>query len=314
MTVVLAHPPAVAQPDTQVAEQDAGDVTGPPGAEHLPVPGVMAQKPDLGEDHRQERGHRQLPPRVAHHHEGRPSGRQHPDGDRDLPGVVPRAPLQQPGLLDLPGQLRVLAAAARTRPGPAGPARSRPSLLRGWHRELLGGTSRRSDDAPPGSWTQKYRASGRVMHAPPARPGGYRCGRYPVRAAGGTGGRAARAAPGEPGCRAGAGGGLRPRRAGQVPVGSGGARRSGLLLRRTGAFCEEQARRRAGAREAGSGQRGVQRPPSWRPRVADGPSPCFRAFVGILRTRVATAGLCPLPASGRPALRPAVGWGPCSPG
>ena len=113
MTVVLAHPPAVAQPDTQVAEQDAGDVTGPPGAEHLPVPGVMAQKPDLGEDHRQERGHRQLPPRVAHHHEGRPSGRQHPDGDRDLPGVVPRAPLQQPGLLDLPGQLCILAAAPR---------------------------------------------------------------------------------------------------------------------------------------------------------------------------------------------------------
>ena len=97
------------------AEQDAKDVAGPPGTEYLPVPGVVAQEPDLGEDHCQERSHRQLPPRVACHHEDGPSGRQQPGGDRDLPGVVPRAPLQQPCLLDLPGQLCVLAAAPRCR-------------------------------------------------------------------------------------------------------------------------------------------------------------------------------------------------------
>ena len=76
--VVLADPPAAAQPDAEVAEQDAGDVAGPPGGENLPVPGVVAQEPDLGEDHRQEHGHRQLPPRVAHHGEDGPSGI--PDG------------------------------------------------------------------------------------------------------------------------------------------------------------------------------------------------------------------------------------------
>ena len=71
---------------------------GRPGAENLPVPGVMAQEPGLGEHHRQEHGHRQLPPRVAHHGKGGPSGRQQPDGDRDLPGAVPRgaAPAAQP--------------------------------------------------------------------------------------------------------------------------------------------------------------------------------------------------------------------------
>jgi hypothetical protein len=74
MAVVLVHPPAVAQPDAQVAEQDAGGVAGPPGAENLPVSGVMAQEPDLGEHHCQEHGHRQLPPRVAHHGKGGPSG------------------------------------------------------------------------------------------------------------------------------------------------------------------------------------------------------------------------------------------------
>ena len=56
MAVVLVGPPGVAQPDAEVAKQDAGYIAGPPGAEDLPVPGVMAQEPDLGEYHRQERG------------------------------------------------------------------------------------------------------------------------------------------------------------------------------------------------------------------------------------------------------------------
>jgi hypothetical protein len=60
--VVLADPPAVAQADTEVAEQDAKDVVGPPGAEDLPVPGVVAKEADLSEHDGQERGHRQLPP------------------------------------------------------------------------------------------------------------------------------------------------------------------------------------------------------------------------------------------------------------
>jgi hypothetical protein len=62
VAVVLAGPPAVAQSDAQIAEQDARDAAGPPGAEDLPVPGIVSQEPDLGEDHRQERGYRELPP------------------------------------------------------------------------------------------------------------------------------------------------------------------------------------------------------------------------------------------------------------
>ena len=62
MAVVLADPPAVAQPDGEIANQDAEDVAGPPGAGDLPVAGVVAQKPGLGEHDCQERGHSQLPP------------------------------------------------------------------------------------------------------------------------------------------------------------------------------------------------------------------------------------------------------------
>jgi hypothetical protein len=64
MAVVLVHPPAAAQPDAKVAEQDAGEVAGPPGAGYLLVPGVVAQEPDLGEDHSQERGGRSISPRI----------------------------------------------------------------------------------------------------------------------------------------------------------------------------------------------------------------------------------------------------------
>ncbi len=109
--VVLAHPPAIAEPDAQVAVQDAENVVGPPGAEDLAVPGIMAEEAHLGEHHGQEGRHGQLPPRISHQYEGRPPGGQQSDGRRDLGDVVGRAPLQQSRLLDLPGQLGVLAAA-----------------------------------------------------------------------------------------------------------------------------------------------------------------------------------------------------------
>jgi hypothetical protein len=115
VTVVLIDPPVVAQPDAEVTEQDAKDVAGPPGGEDLPVPGVVAQEAHLGEHHCQEHRHRQLPPRVAHHDEGGPSGGQQHDGGRDLPDVIPATPLQQPGLPYQPGQLSVFAAALRCR-------------------------------------------------------------------------------------------------------------------------------------------------------------------------------------------------------
>ena len=96
VAVVLADPPAVAQPNAQVAEQDADDVVGLTGAEDLAVPGVVTQEPDLREHDGQERGHGQLPPRVTDHGEGCPPGGQQHDGGTDLPpcstaGAAPAA-------------------------------------------------------------------------------------------------------------------------------------------------------------------------------------------------------------------------------
>jgi len=108
---VLAGPPADAESDAQIAAQDADDVVGPPGAEDLLVPGVMADEADLGEDHRQEHGGAQLPPRVRENGEHGPSGRQRQPGQRDLPGVVTWPPVQQSRLPHPRQQHRVLTAA-----------------------------------------------------------------------------------------------------------------------------------------------------------------------------------------------------------
>ena len=100
----------MAQPDTEVAVQDAEDSAGAPGAEYLPVPGVVTQEADLGEHHGEKHGHCELPPRVACQDENRPSGSQC-DGDyRDLPKEVPGAGLKEACLLDLPRKRGVVAA------------------------------------------------------------------------------------------------------------------------------------------------------------------------------------------------------------
>jgi hypothetical protein len=101
MPVVLGHPPAVAQPDAEVAVQDADDVIGLPGPEDLPVPGIVTQEADLGEHDGQVSGHGQLPPRVADQDEGGPPAGQQRGRDADLPRVIARAAVQQAGLPDL---------------------------------------------------------------------------------------------------------------------------------------------------------------------------------------------------------------------
>jgi hypothetical protein len=47
-------------------------VVGAFRAEDLPVSGVVADEPDPGEHHRQDRGDSELPPRIAQQNEGRP--------------------------------------------------------------------------------------------------------------------------------------------------------------------------------------------------------------------------------------------------
>ena len=158
MAVVLADPPAITQPDAEIANQDAEDVAGSPGARNLPVPGVVAQKPGLGKHHRQERGHRKLPPRVSHQDEDSPSGGQQRGRDRDLPDVAPGPPFQQPRLLDLMGQLRVVAPPLRC--GRCSRRRERPDRPPGRSSRLFVGSHRgsswdahrgRAGDVPPGS-------------------------------------------------------------------------------------------------------------------------------------------------------------------
>src|SRR5512146_2512021 len=51
MPVVLAGPPAVADPGAEVSARHAEDGVGPPGAEDLTVPGIVAEEAELGENH-----------------------------------------------------------------------------------------------------------------------------------------------------------------------------------------------------------------------------------------------------------------------
>ena len=73
------------------------DVVRAPGAEDLPVPGVVADEPGLGEDDREEGRDRQLPPRVADQHEGDPAADHQRHVDRHLERVVPGAPFEKAG-------------------------------------------------------------------------------------------------------------------------------------------------------------------------------------------------------------------------
>ena len=58
MTIVLADPPAVAEPDTEIAEQETKDIAEPPGPGDLLVTSVVTEKADLREHDREERRHR----------------------------------------------------------------------------------------------------------------------------------------------------------------------------------------------------------------------------------------------------------------
>ena len=58
MAIVLADPPAVAEPDTEIADQEAKDIADPPGPGDLLVTSVMAEKAHLREHDREEHRHR----------------------------------------------------------------------------------------------------------------------------------------------------------------------------------------------------------------------------------------------------------------
>src|SRR4029453_19345485 len=146
--VVLVDPPAVAQPDQQVGVDDADAVVGPPRAEDLPVPGVMAGEAELGEDDPEEPGGEQLPPRLAEEEEDRPPGGEQEPVQPDLRGVVPRPAVEQARLPDPPGQLRVVAAPT----GGRAPRRARWARV-AWGRPrpgACGGERGHGCSCPPG--------------------------------------------------------------------------------------------------------------------------------------------------------------------
>jgi hypothetical protein len=62
MPAVLAGPPAVAESGAEVGARDTEEVVGPPRTEDLAVPGIMAEKADLGKGNREEDRDTHLPP------------------------------------------------------------------------------------------------------------------------------------------------------------------------------------------------------------------------------------------------------------
>jgi hypothetical protein len=117
MAVVLVDPPAVAQADDEVRQHEPGRVVGPLRAEDLPMARVMPDESHLGEQHREDRSHQELPPRFADREEG--AGRRDGHGGRHChpDRVVTAPPPEQTGLLDLPGEPRVVAARTLRRGG-----------------------------------------------------------------------------------------------------------------------------------------------------------------------------------------------------
>ena len=87
--VVLSGPPPVAEPDQQVAMDPAEQVAGALGTGDLPVAGVVADEPRLGEHHGQEDCHQQLPPGGPQQEEHGPPGSEQDEVYADLDAVVP---------------------------------------------------------------------------------------------------------------------------------------------------------------------------------------------------------------------------------
>src|SRR4051794_1399908 len=99
--VVLVHPPPEAQPDKEVAGEDAQQVVGPSAAPDLLVTAVVAEEGDLGEEQSQPGGGDQLQPRIADPGEHRPGAGEGHERGHDPEPVTRVATLEQPGVPDL---------------------------------------------------------------------------------------------------------------------------------------------------------------------------------------------------------------------
>ena len=102
MAVVLGDPPAVAEPNQQVAVNPADRAVRALGAGDLAMPGVVPDEAGLGEHHSQEDRDQHLPPRPPEHGEHSPAGGQQHQVQADLEAVVDRPPPEQAGLFHRP--------------------------------------------------------------------------------------------------------------------------------------------------------------------------------------------------------------------
>jgi hypothetical protein len=92
--VVLGDPPAVAEPNQEIAVNPADQAVRTLGAGDLAMPGVVPDEASLGEHHRQEDRDHHLP-RLPEHGERSPAGVQQHQVQADLEAVVDWPPPEQ---------------------------------------------------------------------------------------------------------------------------------------------------------------------------------------------------------------------------
>ena len=99
--VVFWDPPAEAHPDQRIPDRQSEQPVRPAGSKDLLVPRVVADEAQLGEHHTQESRGTECGPRIAHHHQRRPSGGKNGDGQHDLHAVIARSAVKKAGIANL---------------------------------------------------------------------------------------------------------------------------------------------------------------------------------------------------------------------
>ena len=115
--VVLALPPAVADPHQQVRDEKTDPVVPPPGLEDLAMRCVVAEERELGHHDREYRAGQELPPAVADPDEGRHPGQDGRDGTDQFGPVVAVPATHQAQVVDGLGQCCERAAGLAGRSG-----------------------------------------------------------------------------------------------------------------------------------------------------------------------------------------------------
>jgi hypothetical protein len=108
--VVLADPPAVAEPDQDVAQHLTEQVVGAAAGEHLLVPAVVAEERHLGEHDPEGNRGEHLPPRITDLPHRSPGQDVTEQGHGDADGVGRRPSVEQAGGTDPARKHRELAS------------------------------------------------------------------------------------------------------------------------------------------------------------------------------------------------------------